>query len=476
MTHSLACDRSTEHWITWRPQAKLVSRWVASLVLAPSLLLAATAGKGVAQNQQEEDAQLIREGREKTAGPVAGSRGIERWQDAKFGLFIHWGLYSLPAGVWRGQDFKGKYAEHIQLAGKIPVADYARLAEEFNPRGFNAEEWISRAKRAGMRYVVFVSKHQDGFAMFNSRVSDFNIVAATPFKRDPMKELAEAARAQGLLMGAYYSHARDHHHPLANWNKYGNTWDFPPRSRDDFVRYLNEKAKPQIEELLTGYGELATMWFDVPYNIPVEESEAIVGLVRRLQPNCVVNSRVGGTQWDYQSLGDNQISQSRLGGPWETCMTMNDSWGYHQLDQHWKSAGQIIRHLVDIVSKGGNLLLNVGPKADGTFPAEAVTILDAIGDWMSKNAQSIHGSRPAPFEQPGWGRITAHGKTLYLHVFDWPSDGVLAWKGSVPKVRRATLLANGREVRAILGGQSLALEVSAELRDPVDTVIALEIE
>ena len=194
-----------------------------------------------------------------------------------------------------------------------------------------------------------------------------------------------------------------------------------------------------------------------------------------LQPGCLVNSRVGGASWDYRSLGDNQISEAALGEPWETCLTINDSWGYHKLDHHWKSSGQIIRHLADIVSKGGNLLLNIGPKADGTIPEESVRCLEDIGRWMAKNSESIHGASASPIGQPAWGRCTARDKRLYLHVFDWPADGSLLVEGLPAKVSRAVLLADGRPLQFTGKDRSVTLMLPAKPGDAAHSVIALEL-
>lgn len=419
------------------------------------------------------DLQMIH-GDQRKAGAEATDPGRLAWyREAKFGMFIHWGLYSVPGGVWNGKPSRRPYAEHIQLSEKIPKAEYVKLANEFNPVKFDAAEWARLAREAGMRYVVMVAKHQDGFAMFDSKASDFNIVAGSPFGRDTAKELADAVRAEGLTMGFYYSHARDHHHPLANWNKHGNVWDFPPQSKENFIRYLNEKAKPQLRELLTGYGDLGVMWFDVPYDIPVEECADILALVRGLQPGCLVNSRLGGDVWDYQSLGDNQIADTPLLEPWETCMTFNHSWGYHQLDHDWKSAADIVRHLADIVSKGGNLLLNIGPKGDGSIPEETVTRLNEVGRWMARNGDSIHGASPTPIGQPDWGRCTAKGDRIFLHVFDWPADGILTVENLPRPVGRAALLDGGQALALSGDSTRLTIRVPAAAPDPANTVIVL---
>lgn len=324
-------------------------------------------------------------------GSINKSR-LQWFKEANFGLFIHWGLYAIPAGVWKGKKISSnKYAEQINLDKKIPNQKYEKLADQFNPVKFDAEEWVLLAKNAGMKYIVITAKHQDGFAMFKSKVSSYNIVDATPWGRDPMKELAAACQKEGLKFCFYYSHARDYHHPGANWNDHGNTWDFPQQTEKDFLKYFNEKVKPQVRELLTNYGSIGLMWFDVPYKIPFRLSKELRELVLDIQPGCLINGRIGNNQGDYENLGDNEIAHNnnKIEHPWESCITMNDNWGYCKHDNNWKSSKKLIENLVEVVQKGGNYLLNVGPTAEGVFPEPAVKRLNEIGKWIKNNNHKL---------------------------------------------------------------------------------------
>ncbi|NCB09817.1 MAG: alpha-L-fucosidase, partial [Bacteroidia bacterium] len=261
---------------------------------------------------------------------------MEWWREARFGMFVHWGLYAVPAGEWNGEEIPG-ISEWIMLRAKIPVAEYEKLAEQFNPEKFDAEEWVRLAKLAGMKYIIITSKHHDGFAMFHSAASHYNIVDATPFGRDPLKELAEACQAEGVRLGFYYSQTIDWHEPDA----VGNSWDGWPTERD-FKRYLRGKVFPQIEELLTHYGPVAGIWFDTPGPITPEESREIVELVHRLQPDCLVNSRIGNGLGDYDTLGDQEIPRLPRPGLWETPDTHNDTWAFSHFDTSWKSARELV--------------------------------------------------------------------------------------------------------------------------------------
>jgi alpha-L-fucosidase len=397
------------------------------------------------------------------------------WRDARFGLFMHWGIYAVPAGEWNGlEKQKDLWGEWIMFRARIPVKEYEPLARRFNPTRFNADEWVRLAKRAGMRYLVITAKHCDGFAMFASKASSYNIVDATPFARDPMRELAAACRREGVKLGFYYSHSWDWHEPDALGN--ANTWDFPDRSKKDINRYLRSKSLPQVRELVTQYHP-ALMWFDVPSDLTRAHSQAFLQVIRENDPQCIVNDRVGNGLGDYDTP-EQFIPRRRPQRDFEVCMTLNDHWGYDRNDQKWKAPPVVIRNLVETASKGGNYLLNVGPTAEGTFPPEAVKTLEAVGRWMDVNGESIHGTSAGTLGQVPWGYATVKGRTLYLHVFAWPQDGVLPVPGLAAPIRRARLLAGPqRSLRAArLGASDWEIHVPPQPSDPMDSVIALELD
>ena len=378
-----------------------------------------------------------------------------KWfREAKFGLFIHWGLYAIPAGTWKGQQVAG-IGEWIMNRAKIPVKEYEQLAAQFNPVKFNAEEWAQMAQDAGMKYLTITSKHHDGFALFKSPASRYNIVDATPFKRDPLKELQAACAKRGIKLCFYYSQAQDWHEP----NGAGNTWDFGPDEKKDFDQYLRDKALPQVREILTQYGPLGMIWFDTPRLMTEQRAKEFTNMVRELQPNCLINGRLGGTG-DYRSTGDNRIPNQVVPGVWEVPATINDTWGFKSYDTNWKPPADVVFKLVDIVSKGGNYLLNVGPTAEGIIPQPSVDVLRAVGRWMKVNGEAIYGAGTSPFGQEfgqlsatrkdssgqpvfeqakDWRATTKPGK-LYIHVFTWPKE--LTLDGVKGKVTKAYLLAD----------------------------------
>jgi alpha-L-fucosidase len=408
------------------------------------------------------------------------------WRDARFGMFIHWGVYAVPAGAWNG---KTNYGEWIRNSAEIPLEVYDQFRTKFNPVQFDADSWVKMARDAGMKYIVITSKHHDGFCMFDTKQTDFNIMS-TPFRRDPMKELAAACKKYGLKFCFYHS-IMDWHHPdylpRREWEKDRTT------AGADFNRYVSY-MKAELKELLTNYGDIGVLWFDGEWENTWNEQygKDIYHYVRSLQPGILVNNRVGAGRLDMEGLtkegafgGDfgtpeQQIPATGLPGvDWETCMTMNDHWGYNRADKNFKSTKEIIRMLADIASKGGNYLLNVGPTAEGLFPTESVERLGAIGKWMAVNSESVYGTSASPFSQLPWGRCTQKmdtaGTVLYLHVFDWPSDGTLELPGVLNEPVKACLLADpGKaELKVNRNSDALVITLPGHAPDSINSVIAL---
>lgn len=373
-----------------------------------------------------------------------------KWfSEARYGMFIHWGIYTVPAGQWQGDTDHGEW---FQLTTNMPCTQYDRFAAQFNPQQFDARRWAKLASDAGMKYVVVTAKHHDGFCMYHSKLTPFNIVDATPYGRDPMKELADAVRAQGLVF-CFYCSIPDWHHPdfptvysnEASTDKPGFHGNPKPEANlDAYVDYM----KLQLRELLSNYGPIGMLWFDHGGAMPDDATRArlihaqeILDLIHELQPDCLVNDRLG-------LPGDFATPEQRIPGqpsprPFEVCMTLNRHWGYNSADQDFKSPTQVIHNLADIAHKGGNYLLNVGPTADGAVPEESVEILLEVGSWLRRNGESIYSTSGSPLSvTPSWGRVTQKGGTCYLHVLDWPSDGRLRLEGLPADMKRATLLAD----------------------------------
>ena len=405
---------------------------------------------------------------------------MEWWRAARFGMFIHWGLYAVPAGEWEEEQIPG-ISEWIMLRAQIPVAEYEALTTQFNPVQYDADAWVRLAKEAGMKYIVITSKHHDGFAMYHSQVSPYNIVDATPFDRDPIRELAEACERHGLKLGFYHSQAQDWHHPGGAYRGVDQGephWD-PALQRVPFEQYIAEKAYPQAEELLSNYGDIAIMWWDTPYGMTEPTADTLNRLLE-LQPGIIANNRLYGPWPGDFSTPEQHIPPTGLDYDWEVCMTMNTSWGYKHYDQDWKSTETLIQYLTDIASKGGNFLLNVGPTAEGVIPQPSVERLQEIGAWMRQNGESIYGTTASPFFKLIWGRATKvvhdDGATLYLHVFDWPADGRLRVPGLRSTVTGVTLLASGEALTFTSSEESVVIDVPDQVPDAVNTVIKLEIE
>jgi len=417
-------------------------------------------------------------------------RRLEWFREAKYGLFIHWGLYAIPAGEWNGRAVPG-LGEWIMFRTPVRVREYERLASRFNPVKFNADDWVRLAKDAGMKYIVITSKHHDGFALFASKVSQYNVVDATPFKRDILKELADACARQGMRLGFYYSQAQDWHEP----NGAGNTWDFGPDEKKDFDQYLHAKAEPQVRELLTGYGPVALIWFDTPRLMTADRAQRFTDIVRSLQPNTLIDGRLG-AEGDYRSTGDNVIPPDVQGEAWETPATINHTWGFRKDDTDWKSPGQIAFKLVDIVSKGGNYLLNVGPTADGIIPEASQDALRTVGRWLQINGEAVYGAGPTPFgdefgepsrsgakdlrgdplvySQSDW-RITTKPGKIYVTFFNEPRVPFVL-PPIKNAVKRAYRLADRASVPTKSENGRTLLTVDRPILDPMATVVVVEIE
>ncbi len=442
-------------------------------------------------------------------GKVTGSYDVNctRWfADARFGMLICLGVYSIPA--------KGEWAMHSE---RMSYTGYEQIARAFKPDDFDAAKIVSMAKNAGMKYLVITAKFHDGFCMWDTKLTDYNIVKWGGFNRDLMKELADECRKQGIKLGFYYS-VRDWHHPdfvlhyehlNASGPHYGGWYAFPvnwtggevrdcgcsgciqnlpitkeldPRPTEsegaNMNRYL-DYMKGQIKELLTNYGPIAVMWFDGQDIVDQKKGrvQEMIDEMRQLQPDVLINDRIA---WQ-PGMGDYGVYEQHIPGdtivrPWETCMTINDSWGYTKNDHHWKSTKVIIHNLADIVSKGGNLLLNIGPDGHGEVKSEYKCRIDSIGDWMKINGESIYGCRASNLPQPEWGRITVNGNKLYVHVFDWPTDGKLLVNGLNKKISGSYILNNKEKVKNILLATGLELLMSDKAPDPVSTVIVLKVK
>ncbi len=417
---------------------------------------------------------------------------LEWWRDARFGCFIHWGVYSDLGGEYKGKR-GGGYAEHIMRQLKIPRQEYLEnVVANFDPEKFDANEWVKLIKGAGMRYVVITAKHHDGFAMWPSDVTKYNIRDATKFKRDPMKELSEACHANGIKFGFYYSHAFDWEHPDAP----GNDWDYEnpggdrkllggtewynlhPDVLERVKKYVDGKAIPQLLELVEKYHP-DIFWFDTSGKLPPSEQLRIVKAVRKADATVVINGRAArgmGKNWgDYQDTADRPAEVRDPGGDWEAIPSVNNSYGYNKWDNGYSTPEFFVKLIAKTAAKGGNTLLNIGPKGDGTIDENATRILQGIGKWMAVNGESIHGSTRTPLARQSWGDSTVKGSTIYLHVFDWPSDGKLIVGGLVSDVSKAYLLADQRELTVErLNEKDAVVNLPEKAPDATDSVVVLE--
>lgn len=371
---------------------------------------------------------------------------LAAFREARFGMFIHFGLYSLLGGSWRGRRTDRAFGEWIQNHMRIPGAEYAQLAKVFNPQEFDPDDWAKRAKDAGMEYVVLTAKHHEGFALFATEASEFDVMDATPFKHDIVGEFAAACRRHGLKVGLYYSQFLDWHEPdggdptkpgidpsakraiREDGTGRGNTWDFPDAVNKDFERYFRAKAYPQIRELLTNYGDIFLIWFDTPSGMSPEQSRGFREYVREISPQTIVSGRIGHGYGDFCTMGDNELVTNRSDVARESAMTLNNTWGFRYDDHNWKSPYTVATILAQNLSHGANVLLNVGPRPEGRFPDAACDILAELGTWRRRTGFAIHGVKASPFKDDfpwGWCMI-APGNVLQLVIREeWTRDIVL---------------------------------------------------
>jgi len=449
-----------------------------------SLSIAAVASTGPASQTAPRQSAPI------TSDPLAAvkpetlqerDRRMAWWREARFGMFIHFGLFSLPT----------KEPKRMDRYFSMSMEEFTALKDHFNPQRFDAADWVRAAKEAGMKYLVLVTKSHDGWCLFDSQCTEFDVMA-TPYRRDILRPLAEACRREGLRICWYYS-IMDWHHPEYPAHRSVDKQHKVHADLDRYVVYM----KNQLKELLTNYGPVGVLWFDGEWD-PCWNNQRGADLeryVRTLQPEIIINNRVGRSRSGMMGLSPagapGDFSTPEQGVPksrpavtdWETCMTMNNHWQYIDYDQNWKSPTTLIRTLADCASKGGNYLLDVGPQPDGTFPQPTLQRLEAVGRWMRANGESIYGTQAGPLDRPLWGCCTtkrlANGNTrLYLHVFTWPTDGILKVSpvGSTPL--GAFLLAEPQRtpLRVAAEGKTLHITLPQQPPDESDSVVVLDVE
>jgi alpha-L-fucosidase len=429
----------------------------------------------------------IRKDKATVTDSTSGSDKKSEWfREAKFGLFIHWGLYAVPAGEWNG---KKDYGEWIQYSANIPGKEYEKFAKEFNPVRFNAMEWVTMAKEAGMKYIVITTKHHEGFCMYDSKLTKYDIVDATPYGKDPMKELAAECKKQGLTMCFYYS-VKDWHNPDYPVRYTYFSKEQPegfhgfPNPGADYQKYF-DYMQGQVKEILTNYGPVGIIWFDWCGSAfdtneiqNRKRAQQFVDSIHKWQPGCLINNRLGGIGADY-GTPEQEIPGGIQKSAFEVCMTLNDHWGYNKNDNNWKSAKEIIYNLCDITSKGGNYLLNVGPTAEGVIPQQSQQILKEVGNWLSVNGDAIYGAisgGPSVRWNADIKMITAKPGTLFLHLFTWPSDNKVYLNDFTGKCEKVYLLADkgGTSLKTEVHSHGLMIHLPAQPVDSINNIVVVK--
>ncbi len=393
-----------------------------------------------------------------------------------YAMFIHWGLYSHIANRWDGKTYYGigEWMMNRSMAN-IPAAEYMTVANNFNPVRFDARQIVQLAKDAGMKYIIITSKHHDGFAMYHSACNKFNIVDATPFKRDPMKELAEACKEAGLGFGFYYSHNQDWTYPGGSG---GPTVDSQGNSKT-FDDYFAEKCLPQVEEITRNYGDIELIWFDTPGRMPEKYAKQLVEVVHRNQPHALVSGRVGFNLGDYKTLGDMEVPLENVDGLWEGVDVTNDSWGYAWYDENWKSPRQILSYLISTIARGGTYMLNVGPDGQGQIPEPARETLLAAGRWIKKYPQVVYSAGASPWKHAlPWGDVVTNDGKLYLAVYRWPVSGKLHLPGLLSDVKSVRLFDGAKPVKLTFNreGSWMVINTLGLAPDPMVSVIEIELK
>ena len=402
--------------------------------------------------------------------PTYNAPKMDWWKEARYGMFIHWGIYSVPAGTYNGKRITG-IGEWIMNKGHIPVADYKKYAAEFNPVKYNAEDWVKLAKEAGMKYIIITSKHHDGFAMFKSE-DPFNIVDATPFKRDAVKELAAACKKYNMKLGLYYSQAQDWTYP--GGSAIGGHWD--SAQNGDMSVYIHKKVLPQLKEILNNYGPISVLWFDTPLGMTKVFGDTVLSVLKQY-PDLIYNNRLApGFPGDLETPEQYIPPTGYPGKNWESCMTMNGTWGFKSYDSSWKSTKVLIQNLIEIASKGGNYLLNVGPTSEGLIPQPSVVRLKAVGAWLKTNGKAIYGTTASPFAYLRFGRCTRKDQKLFFHITRWPSNGII----KVPmdnKIVKASFIAQPKiKVTYKKVGKYIQFQLPKKAIDTIATVLSVQFE